>query len=1028
MKKILTLLGAVSLVTTTGLAVVACSNSSQKTKELEKEIQTLKDKIKELNQNLGNTKTDLEQIKSQLDSLKTKLDEKLDELKGKQIGGTGKIDPVASEARKKAIANQEWQKVLNHDYSLSRKSRSALQYSPQVHNALNNDLNLKASSKNISTLAHKDVIEIKDRLEFTPYADIGIVEDTVEYLLKEKGRAGAYRKNAEEELQKNNSANINYNHLGKIAADSEVITEASEVTLGFMQNASDTGELVPMWNAAPAKDNLGVLADEKNETEYAKWFNDRYRSWTDQSETGKLQPNNVRISFGPFANALWHTAWLNNKTPEQLADTFAKIADKYNTKKFDFYFAAPYLSKKGDHASSQRLLASALKILIERDNKFDVQLSLVVSTEWGISINPGLASSRNLKLLGDEAYPLYNFTKYLGLNFRLNLVTGYLTQPGNLELGQKWEVEIMKKAVISSRKNWIEMHKAFNKVKDKELPSEKLISRRIKVTPWIGRRPEKAVYNFTPESAIELREFAEQQNLGGIGMFYISRDVPSEFQQKGDSIHNLNDNNALNPNIRSGSGFKQFTYAKALNGTLTRDQLVPEAKTKAEIKAIGGIDYQEDIEKIKGLDNLGNDETSIIPEVGGGINDDKADKSNWEPPSGKNTSMYKNWEDANPNRTAKITKKEQANSQTYYSPYLDAGLYQGNDIAQIVKEVPSMNHLTLAFVQQVNEHGDKLELSIAGQAKGNEGYKWWEETQLWEKMLKPIVEKNAFNNIKVAYGGATTGGFTEKNPWTLANKLNPNDPVKAQQDLKEALIGYQQELVDIVQKYGQQSVEMPKAIDFDIEGHAQNLDDDNRLLAKTLAEMKKTDSAWDFSITLPVLPTGLTVVGYKVMDIFIEEYQKAGLSQKDLPIINLMLMDYGDGIYRDARDVRKVTNFQLAKEAVEATKNNLENSITKHYKTIDDINLYSKIAGTPMIGVNDTIQGVFTLEDAKELYNWAHTMGLGYLSIWSMNDDRGFNLDSKKPSAKTLTSHGLTYLKEYDFSKALAGNWKKIGK
>ncbi|AUF83436.1 hypothetical protein CXP39_01290 [Mesoplasma syrphidae] len=1023
MKKILTLLGAISLATTTGLAVVACNNQKEslKERELEKEVQTLKDKIKKL-------EFDLEANKEQLDSTKSKLKDlvtKLDELKNNQKGGYGKISIEASEARKKAIANQEWQSVLQQDYSLSKKSQKALNYSPtkdtfSIAKLMNNQ-------NDVSTLAHKNIIQIKDRLEFTPYADIGIVEDTVEYLLKEKGRPGAYRQIAKDELQKNNSSIINYNHLGKIATNSKVITEASEVTLGFMQNASDTGELVPMWNAAPAKDNLGILADQANETEYAKWFNDRYRSWTNQTETGKLQPNNVRISFGPFANALWHNAWLNNKTPEQLASVLEKIAKKYNTKKFDFYFAAPYLSKNGDHASSQRLLAAALKILIERDNKFDVQLSLVVSTKWGISINPGLSSSRDLKLLGDEAYPLYNFTKYLGLNFRLNLVTGYLTETDSLQLGQRWEVEIMKEAILASRKNWVEMHQAFNSVSKSDLPSEKEISRRIKVTPWIGRRAEKASYNFTPESAIELREFAEQQNLGGIGMFYISRDVPSEFQKKGNSIYNLSDDNALNQNIRSGSGFKQFTYAKALNGTLKREHLVPEAQTKAEIRVIGGIDYQEDIEKVKALDNIENDSHVIVSEVGGGISDDK-NPPNWEPPSGQNTSMYKTWKDANPNRSEKIVRKAVKNKNTYYSPYLDAGLYQGNDIVKIIEEVPAMDHLTLAFVQQVNQHGNKLEMSIAGQAKNNEGYAWWEETQLWAKMLKPLVDKNAFENIKVAYGGAITGGFTEKNPWTLANKLHSNDSARAQEVLTEALVGYQQELVDIVQKYNNKTVQMPKAIDFDIEGHAQSLDADNRLLAKTLADMKKADSSWDFSITLPVLPTGLTVVGYHVMDIFIEEYHKAGLAQKDLPIINLMLMDYGDGFYRHARDVRKVTNFQLAKEAVEATKVNLENSIIKHFKTVELKNLYSKLAGTPMIGVNDTIQGVFTLEDAKEMYNWAHEIELAYVSIWSMNDDRGFNLDSKKPSAKTLTSHGLTYLKEYDFSKAFAGNWNKIGK
>ncbi|KAF5305977.1 hypothetical protein FQR65_LT18634 [Abscondita terminalis] len=41
----------------------------------------------------------------------------------------------------------------------------------------------------------------------------------------------------------------------------------------------------------------------------------------------------------------------------------------------------------------------------------------------------------------------------------------------------------------------------------------------------------------------------------------------------------------------------------------------------------------------------------------------------------------------------------------------------------------------------------------------------------------------------------------------------------------------------------------------------------------------------------------------------------------------------------------------------------------------------SKIGVTPMIGVNDTSFGVFTLEDAKELYNFANKADLSFISM-----------------------------------------------
>ncbi|WP_342274831.1 lipoprotein [Spiroplasma endosymbiont of Cantharis lateralis] len=917
-----------------------------------------------------------------------------------------------------------------------------------IKKQISKDLLTKNTSSKISTyatigendrssLANKDILTVNDgEFVFSPYADMGIVEDTAEYLMKEKGKSQATREAAEKGLINN----IVYNDLGQIAEDSTVITNESEVTLGFMQNAADTGELVPMWNAGPSKgDGKGILAEEGKETEYAQWFNDRYRNWTGQDikgnekikgKGGQLNPENVRISFGPFANSLWHTAWQNNKTPEELAQVIKAVGDRYNTKKFDFYFAAPYLSARGDYADSQKLLASALKILIESDSTYDFQLSLVMSTKDGVALAPGFGEHGqvNLNLIGDEIYPLYNFTKYLGMNFRLNLVTGYLTVPNDVNTDSDWELETVKSGALQSAQNWNKLNKIINGV-SKDI---NFVNKRIKITPWIGRRAEAAAYNFTPKNAADLRVWAKEQNFGGLGMFYISRDVPSEFVDNELTGPAQADRNALDQNIRSGSGFEQFTYAKALNGTIS-GETVPliEAKDKDGIKTIGGIDYHEDILANTSLDNLeiggswegpsweGGGGTNPGPGTGGGNGGEVI-----SPPTGPGKSLYTKWSDANPNRTSSISKKTKSNDFTYFSPYLDAGLYEGNNMQNITSSVNGFDHLTLAFVQQVNNHGDYLDLSIAGSETGTEGFEWWENSQFWGKILEPMAKQNKFENIKVAYGGATTGGFTDKNPWTLANTLFGKNTPTAKEELKKSLIEYQDSLVKLANKNGYKDVKMPKAIDFDIEGHAQELDDDNRLLAATIAEMKKEDKDWDFSLTLPVLPTGLTSVGYRVMNIFVEEFKKAGLNEKDLPVVNLMLMDYGDPIYVQAiKD--GLTNFDLAKQAVNATKNNLATSIESNYGkvSIGNDGLYKLIGATPMIGVNDTVWGVFTEEDAKELYNWSHNVGLGYIGMWSMNDDRGLDVHTNKPINKSLLTHGLAYLEEYDFARAFAGDW-----
>lgn len=102
------------------------------------------------------------------------------------------------------------------------------------------------------------------------------------------------------------------------------------------------------------------------------------------------------------------------------------------------------------------------------------------------------------------------------------------------------------------------------------------------------------------------------------------------------------------------------------------------------------------------------------------------------------------------------------------------------------------------------------------------------------------------------------------------------------------------------------------------------------------------------------------------MDKFTKAYKNAGISYKDLPVTNLMLMDYGNPIYEVAIRQGK-TNFDLAKEAVDNTRDNIAKSIMNNYKVSDLLkkDIYKLIGATPTIGVNDTVSGVFTLEDAK---------------------------------------------------------------
>ncbi|QGS51528.1 hypothetical protein [Spiroplasma tabanidicola] len=939
-------------------------------------------------------------------------------------GGTN--DSTASNLM--STRKMNWGSILTKDYtntSSSKASYMSLNGKSISSRSLVNvaQAAVPDSDKQISTLATRDLVSNRlanKTLSFNPYTDIGIVEDSTEYLLKNKGLGSSYRDDVK--FEKNaDLVNNKYNDLGYLWKNSGLFNQNEDgITLGFMQNASDESELVPMWDAAP---NL-------TSNESAKWFQDRWDKWVKE----ELDTKKVTISFGPFANSFWHEAYKNNYTEEQLADKLAEISTKYGTKKFDFYFAAPYLTNTGSYADSQRLLAGALKILLERDNEFDLRLSLVVSTKSGISSVIASQGGWNgdISLIGSEEFPLYMFTKFLGMNFRLNLVLPYLTwsdfNTSQLKDKENWEEQIMELAITNTENTWKTINQRVNG--SNAIKIDNAYSR-MAITPWIGRRAEKAIYDFNAKDAEKLRVFAKAKKIGQISMFYLTRDYPSLFESNGLNEDALADKNPIDQNIRSGSGYEKFTYAKVLTGKLSGTS-IPEEATGENVKSLSGfMDYDRDIRQNTSLDEIQKQQgASGWDGVTGGnenqwsegqpsTNDGNVIAPTTPTVSSKNN--YVSWEDANPNRTKNVTEKAKENGQTYFSPYLDAGLYEGNNVDDIVKQT-GLNHLTLAFVQQVNAHNNNIDLSVAGIENKGEGYNWWKESVFYQKALLPLINSNNFGNIKVAYGGATTGGYIEKNPWNLAYKLAGGDINQASSLLQTALENYNKDLADFASQKSGKSLSTPKNIDFDIEGEAQHDTTGNQVLAKTLANMKKQDKSWNFSVTLPVLPSGLTRDGYAVMDTFVKAYKEAGLSYNEVPVVNLMLMDYGDPIYIAAKNAGK-TNYDLAVEAIENTKENLAKSILNNYKksSINNGEVYNLIGATPMIGVNDTVAGVFTLEDAKDLYNWAQNNGISYIGMWSMNDDRGKISNISRP--KSLVSHGLGYLGEYDFAKAFNGSW-----
>ncbi|VBA53605.1 putative bifunctional chitinase/lysozyme [Mycobacterium pseudokansasii] len=175
-------------------------------------------------------------------------------------------------------------------------------------------------------------------------------------------------------------------------------------------------------------------------------------------------------------------------------------------------------------------------------------------------------------------------------------------------------------------------------------------------------------------------------------------------------------------------------------------------------------------------------------------------------------------------------------------------------------------------------------------------------------------------------------------------------------------------------------------LDFDIEGAAQNdvasLTRRSQAIAKLQADGKAAGNPVRVSFTLPVLPTGLTVDGLRVV-------QNAIANGVDIGQVNVMAMDY----YDPAFDY----NGKMGDLAIQAAQR-VHDQLAALYPSKSDAQLWAMVGVTPMIGVNDDPREVFTVADADKLTAFARQKGLGRLAMWSANRDSQCPAGTPQPS------------------------------
>ncbi|MFJ3645332.1 carbohydrate binding domain-containing protein [Streptomyces murinus] len=153
-------------------------------------------------------------------------------------------------------------------------------------------------------------------------------------------------------------------------------------------------------------------------------------------------------------------------------------------------------------------------------------------------------------------------------------------------------------------------------------------------------------------------------------------------------------------------------------------------------------------------------------------------------------------------------------------------------------------------------------------------------------------------------------------------------------------------------------------LDFDVEGAAVA---DTAAAARQMQAMKDLKAAnpnLQFSITLPVLTSGLTNDGVNIL----KAAKNAGVK---IDVVNIMTMDYYAG-----------TGAEMGQGAIDAAKATLA-----QMQSVDSGYGYANLGITPMIGKNDD-GSTFTLADAQTVESFAAQNGVGRLAFWSVNRDQ----------------------------------------
>jgi peptidase M10/serralysin-like protein len=317
------------------------------------------------------------------------------------------------------------------------------------------------------------------------------------------------------------------------------------------------------------------------------------------------------------------------------------------------------------------------------------------------------------------------------------------------------------------------------------------------------------------------------------------------------------------------------------------------------------------------------------------------------------------------------TDDEQIMSGKHYSGYVDMGL-PGYDIVEMSRE-SGLRNFTLAFMQATNASLDSTG-HLIDDADFGIGWGGLDKINISEGRLVEEVRQ-----IEAEGGDVTIsfGGYTNRDVAVIAHEYmddlkGPPHNMTAAQAEKATVTKLTALLQSVVSTYGVNHLDFDVEKDTWHEGHVYNTVDDlvaNSLRNQALVALQKANPDLHVSFTVPTLPGGLTGPGGESGDVMglIADAAAAGVR---FDTVNIMAMDYGDH-----------SAGTMGEKAIQA-------AINVHEQLLDMGLDNVKVGITPMIGQNDVLDEVFTLEDARLVEAFAvRTSWVSGIGIWELPRD-----------------------------------------